>query len=98
MFRLRGPIAVAAVAMIAAAQPVNAKDPAPPAGVEERAERAFREGAEMILQALELLIGSIPQYEAPEVLENGDIIIRRKRRAPAPEKKKSPGTDNDSSI
>ncbi len=30
-----------------------------------------------ILNALELLLKSIPQYEAPEVLENGDIIIRR---------------------
>jgi hypothetical protein len=98
MSRLRGPIAVALVAMTAAAQPVNAQDPAPRAGVEERAERAFREGAEMILQALELLIGSIPQYEAPEVLENGDIIIRRKRREPAPEQQKSPGAGDDSSI
>ena len=31
----------------------------------------------MILNALQLLLKSIPHYKAPEVLENGDIIIRR---------------------
>ena len=98
MSRLRGPVAVAVLAMIAAAAPVNAQEPSPPAGVEERAERAFREGAEKILQALELLIGAIPQYEAPEILDNGDIIIRRKRRERAPEKKTAPGPDNNTSI
>ena len=35
-----------------------------------------------ILRAFELMLKSIPQYEAPEVLENGDIIIRRKRPKP----------------
>lgn len=35
------------------------------------------EGMEKILKALDLLIQTIPQYAAPEVLENGDIIIRR---------------------
>ncbi len=35
-----------------------------------------------ILKAFELMLKSIPQYEAPEVLENGDIIIRRKRPKP----------------
>jgi hypothetical protein len=32
-----------------------------------------------MVRALELLIQQIPQYEKPEVNENGDIIIRRKR-------------------
>ncbi len=52
--------------------------------------REMIEGAaEMMLQALELMLNAIPQYEAPEVLENGDIIIRRKpqkREQPSPEK------------
>jgi len=38
-----------------------------------QAEEAMRN----ILTALNLIIASIPQYEMPEVLENGDIIIRR---------------------
>jgi hypothetical protein len=35
------------------------------------------EGMRQILTALQLLLATIPQYEMPEVLENGDIIIRR---------------------
>ena len=31
----------------------------------------------MVLGALELILKTIPQYSAPEVLQNGDIIIRR---------------------
>lgn len=45
----------------------------------ERAEEMAREGMERIMRALEMLMESIPQYELPEVKENGDIIIRRKR-------------------
>jgi hypothetical protein len=30
-----------------------------------------------LLLALDLIIASIPQYEMPEIMENGDIIIRR---------------------
>lgn len=46
--------------------------------------------------ALEQLIEAIPQYEKPEVTENGDIIIRRKRpndppRLPEPGAKDEPG-------
>ena len=36
------------------------------------------------LGAIDLIVKAIPQYEAPEVLENGDILIRRKRPAPEP--------------
>jgi len=37
-----------------------------------------RDGLEKIMRALGLLIENIPQYEMPELLDNGDIIIRRK--------------------
>lgn len=43
----------------------------------EDAERLATEGLGRILQALDLLIKTIPQYAAPEVQPNGDIIIRR---------------------
>lgn len=36
------------------------------------------------LQELARMIGDIRNYEPPEVLPNGDIIIRRKRPAPPP--------------
>lgn len=49
------------------------------------------EGLEKLMLALELLLQAIPQYEMPEVLDNGDIIIRRvpegeRREAPGPER------------
>ncbi len=44
-----------------------------------------REGVEKLMRALSLLVESIPQYEMPEVLENGDIIIRRKSPESRPE-------------
>ncbi len=46
----------------------------------ERAGEMAKEAIEQLLRALELMIESIPQYELPEVNEDGDIIIRRKRR------------------
>jgi hypothetical protein len=51
---------------------------------EETPEELAREGMERILKALELFIEMIPQYEMPEVTEEGDIIIRRKRPKDAP--------------
>jgi len=47
----------------------------------ERAEEFARQGVERLMQALDLLIESIPQYELPFVDENGDIIIRRRQDA-----------------
>ena len=46
------------------------------------AEDMAREAIEQLMRALELMIESIPQYEMPEINENGDIIIRRKHRMP----------------
>lgn len=37
---------------------------------------------ESVMERLPLLIDSIPAYEAPKILPNGDIIIRRKRDLP----------------
>ena len=47
----------------------------------------IEDGMKMILNALSLILKSIPQYKTPEVLENGDIIIRRVR--PGEKKPKS---------
>lgn len=66
--------------------PVLARDQAPAPEIDKRAEEAIRQGVEQILRGLELFMDSIPQYEMPKVLENGDIIIRRKRpKMEAPE-------------
>ena len=37
----------------------------------------IEDGMRIILSAIELILQSIPEYQAPEILENGDIIIRR---------------------
>ena len=44
---------------------------------QKKPEAMIEDGMKMILNAIQLLLKSIPQYKAPEVLENGDIIIRR---------------------
>ena len=51
---------------------------------EETPGEMAREGLEQMMRALRLLVESIPQYELPEVLDNGDIIIRRKRGGEPP--------------
>jgi hypothetical protein len=41
------------------------------------AERLASEAIAKMMKALNLLIMTVPRYAAPEVLPNGDIIIRR---------------------
>jgi hypothetical protein len=53
----------------------------------EDAERLAEQGLARILQALDLLMKTIPQYSAPEVLPNGDIIIRRQHPEDEPNRK-----------
>lgn len=59
----------AAMLVTFAAGPATAQDRSP--------EELAREGLGKLLSALELFIDTIPQYETPEILPNGDIIIRR---------------------
>ena len=72
---VRGVMAVALVVVLAAAGPTAAQEQSP----QERAEELAQEGLDRLLLALDALLEAIPQYELPEVLENGDIIIRRSR-------------------
>ncbi|MCB2100992.1 MAG: hypothetical protein KDE22_08995 [Rhodobacterales bacterium] len=43
------------------------------------ARRRVEDSMQRLLRSLDLMLLAIPQYEAPEILDNGDIIIRRKR-------------------
>jgi len=52
------------------------------------AEEMAREAAERLMTMLRLILAAVPQYEAPEILDNGDIIIRRKQ--PSAEDPESP--------
>lgn len=69
--RRAGIIAAALFALPLAAGPALAQEKTP--------EQLAAEGLGKIISALELFIDNIPQYEMPEVLPNGDIIIRRKQ-------------------
>ncbi len=55
-----------------------------------------REGMERIVEALRQMVDKIPLYEAPEILDNGDIIIRRKW--PAKEKPEPPDDESSARI
>jgi len=52
--------------------------PGPGYGAEDPKE-LFEGATRMAMKALELLIKTLPQYDPPVVLKNGDILIRRKR-------------------
>lgn len=84
MIRPRTTIAALALgALLAGPAALTAGLTAAPAGAqaaeEEKApDELAREGMGKIISALELLIATIPTYELPEVLPNGDIIIRRR--------------------
>jgi hypothetical protein len=84
----RRPGSALALALMLAAAPVAAaqadQKPSEP-------EALLEEGTKKILRAFELFILTIPQYEMPEVLPNGDIILRRKN-PPGKDRKDAPGT------
>jgi hypothetical protein len=80
------------------AQPAPPPDPrAPPMLDPEhmaRAEAMAREAVTRLLGAFDAFVQSLPQYDAPEINERGDIIIRRRnpRRDAVP---LPPGDDED---
>lgn len=74
--RLRRLVLAVAVASLAAL-PAKADEPKGDPGA------LAVEGLQKLVQALDQLIRSIPQYEKPEITDDGDIIIRRKRPSEA---------------
>lgn len=81
--------AAAVLALMLAAVPVTT---AQAQSTSPDPDALLEEGTKKILRAFELFILTIPQYEMPEVLPNGDIIIRRKN-PPGGEHKDGPGSD-----
>ena len=61
----------------------------PQSGPIEEVEQAARDAAQTVIQALQLFVKTIPQYETPEIMPNGDIVIRRKLK-PGEERKTYP--------
>lgn len=81
----------------------------------EKLSQEAREAVERLLQIVEpmmdqlsIAIRDLPRYEAPVILRNGDILIRRKRDedgaippgddAPAPHQDEAPEAEPDGSI
>ncbi|MCG8358396.1 MAG: hypothetical protein MI920_22755 [Kiloniellales bacterium] len=72
---------VLCIALAATPSAVEAEEGSPD---EDPGELAL-EGVDRLMRALNALIEMIPQYELPEMKDNGDIVIRRKRkRSPQP--------------
>lgn len=65
---------LAALACVALSAPVTAADDR-----RDSPGELLGEAGEKLLRALDLMLKAIPQYAAPEINENGDIIIRRIR-------------------
>ena len=62
--------AFAATLSLTSVTAAQAQDKAP--------DELAREGIGKIISALEMLMMTIPTYDLPEVMPNGDIIIRRR--------------------
>lgn len=81
------PAAAAALCLCLALSPLAgamAQDTKPGTPPQQSPGDMAREGLDQMLRALRLLVERIPQYELPEVLDNGDIIIRRKHDGDKP--------------
>lgn len=80
---------VALLAVLLLAAPLLAIVPASPASAQaERQEppsptERLQEGAAAIVDGLRMLMDQLQSYQPPEVLPNGDIIIRRRPPADA---------------
>ena len=62
------------------------------------AQQEAVEGLSKLLQALGMFVKSVPQFAAPEVLPNGDIIIRRIHPQDEPSPSKPPQKDDSTST
>ena len=76
------------IGVLAFGGPAIAAEPAPlPPPDKDTPSELLKDATRGILKALGLILQSIPQYEAPEILDNGDIILRRKHPKPEPDRK-----------
>ncbi len=84
-------IALALVGALAAGAPGPVLAHQPGEG-QKTPEEMLEQGTRDILRAFELFLMTIPQYSPPEILDNGDIIIRRLHPGP---KHPNPGPKNE---
>ncbi len=77
-------------ALVAASLASHAALAQSPGKTIDDAAEAARTAIEKVLQALGAALSSIPQFETPEILPNGDILIRRKPPAAKPPEPATP--------
>ena len=99
-FALAAALATAAALGAAPAHAQSSEPPGAPGyldpALRAEAERLARESMEKMLEAMDLFLKSIPQYEAPQITPEGDIIIRRKPVPPVPPRE--PGEPDETKI
>jgi len=86
---------IAALMLLAPAAGRAAEPGEPSSGFAEDMQRAaelMRQGLNKALGSVETLLRAVPRYELPQMDENGDIVIRRKRPS------EPPGGKDDRSI
>ena len=71
----RSVVALTVAFAVWAGEPGIARAAEDPSAESPRAH--LEDATRRVLRAFELMLRAIPQYAAPEVMENGDIIIRR---------------------
>ena len=87
-------LALALTQSLAGARAETRAEAPPSASPRDQAEQVLKEGVEKIMRGLDLLMQTVPQFAAPRVTENGDIIIRR-TTPPPPAKKPAPTLRDD---
>lgn len=80
--------------MLSTAQPVHAQAGKRPDGSGSLGS-VIDETTNTVLRIFGAFLKAIPQFEAPEVLPNGDIIIRRKQPGSSPESEDDEAEDGD---
>ena len=83
-------LATLLIASMAVVPAARAQAPAQPP--QESPKDMLEDASRKALRAFELMLKAIPQYEAPEILDNGDILIRRKKAKPEAPAPGEPGT------
>jgi len=89
------PLALAAGVLCAAPAFAQSPPPSPVPPQADSPEAIARDGIAKLLQALKLFVDNMPQYAAPEIDAQGNIVIRR-LNPPTARRDTPPPRDDDS--
>lgn len=89
------PVALALGVLCAAPAVAQSASPAPLPPQADSPEAVARDGIAKLLQALKLFVDNLPQYAAPKIDAQGNIVIRR-LNPPTARRDTPPPRDDDS--